>query len=58
MLIVSNERIPDNGRIGINLRSVEVLDVMSLKVKVVDGRSRDPKDEMSAWEVEKRKGSQ
>jgi hypothetical protein len=53
MLITSNEKIPDNGRIGINVRSIEGLDVGKLKVRVVDGRSRVPAEEMRTWEEEK-----
>lgn len=53
MLIVSNEKIPDNGKIGVNMRSVEGLDVQKLKVRAVDGKARRPEDEMRAWEEAK-----
>jgi hypothetical protein len=53
LVIFSNEKIPDNGKVGVNLRSVEGLDVTKLKVRYVDGRSRDPSDEMKQWEDEK-----
>ena len=54
MLIISNEKIPDNGKIGINLRTVENLDILKLKpYALIDGRGRDPEDEMKAWRDEK-----
>jgi hypothetical protein len=53
MFIYSNAKIPDNGKIGINVRTIEGLDAEKLKAKVVDGRSRRPEDEMKAWEEEK-----
>jgi hypothetical protein len=57
MLIVSNEKIPDNGKIGVNMRSVEGLDVQKLKTQAVDGRARRPEDEMKAWEDAKTRDS-
>jgi len=57
MLIISNEKIPDNGKIGINMRTVEGLDVVQLKTRFVNGRERRPEDEMEAWKAEKRERS-
>lgn len=48
-----NEKIQDAGKIGINLRTVEGVDVDKLNVKFADGRGRDPNDEMREWEEKK-----
>jgi hypothetical protein len=50
---VPNDRIQDAGKIGINLRTVEGVDVGKLKLRSVDGRARDPDDEMREWQVAK-----
>ena len=55
LLIFSNEKIPDNGKVGVNLRSVVGLDVQKLKVRWVDGKGRDPSDEMRQWRGERNK---
>jgi hypothetical protein len=41
--------------VGVNVRTVEGLDVGSLKVRHVDGRGRDPGEEMRDWEEGKKK---
>jgi hypothetical protein len=50
MMIFPNDKIQDAGKIGINLRTVEGVDLEKLKLKPADGRSRDPNDEMKQWE--------
>jgi hypothetical protein len=43
--------------VGVNVRTVEGLDVGGLKVRHVDGRGRDPEEEMKNWEEEKKKNA-
>jgi hypothetical protein len=40
--------------VGVNVRTVEGLDVGGLKVRHVDGRGRDPEEEMRDWEEKKK----
>ena len=52
---MSNLKIRDMGKIGVNLRSVDGLAVEKLKVVVdQDGRGRTAEDELRMWEEEKK----
>lgn len=53
IVILPNDKIQDAGKIGINLRTVEGVDVGKLKLKAADGRARDPSDEMREWQSAK-----
>lgn len=57
MFIISNDKIEDNGKVGINVRSVDGLEVVKLKIEVFDGMSRIPEEEMKAWVELKEKNS-
>lgn len=50
IVIVPNDRIQDAGKVGINLRAVEEVELRKLRFGYVDGLARDPGDEMRAWE--------
>jgi hypothetical protein len=49
-VIVPNDRIQDAGKVGINMRTVEEVELGKLRFRYVDGRARDPGDEMREWE--------
>ncbi|KAF2402821.1 hypothetical protein EJ06DRAFT_527800 [Trichodelitschia bisporula] len=46
IFIVPNDLLPDIGCLGINIRTVEGIDLDKLHYVKVDGRSRKPEDEM------------
>lgn len=54
ILIEPNDKIEDAGDTGINLRTVEGINLSKLKIIPYDGRSRDSDDEMKAWAERKK----
>jgi hypothetical protein len=53
MLIIPNDKIPDAGKIGINIRTVVGIELEMLKFVKADGRARVPEIEMKDWESTK-----